>query len=318
MVVPDNLKSAVVKGAFGAGDRHEVELNRTYRELARHYGFKVDPTPTYSPEKKGKVASAVKYITGNWLPTSAAETLDEANEDLAVWCDKTASVRVHRETGRRPVDAFRDKRPAVLPLPTVTYEPIVWKQATVHPDSHVEFDGRLYSVPWRTVGRKVWVRASPSSVYILLEDARIATHERRAEGRRSTCESHLPEHRRDLTYRSVSYWVERAALMGQPVVDYVNEVLESDDVLSKLRDIQAIVEHLETYPLDRAQGACRRASFYSNYSYQGVKRILLSAKDLEPLPAAVVPDLGQLDRPRLARTTAELLASSLETADEPH
>lgn len=24
-----------------------AELNRSYRELARHYGFKVDPTPAY-------------------------------------------------------------------------------------------------------------------------------------------------------------------------------------------------------------------------------------------------------------------------------
>ncbi|MCB9730871.1 MAG: IS21 family transposase [Deltaproteobacteria bacterium] len=45
VVVPDNLKAAVVRAAFGATDRHEIGLNRSYRELARHYGFEVDPTP---------------------------------------------------------------------------------------------------------------------------------------------------------------------------------------------------------------------------------------------------------------------------------
>lgn len=34
IIVPDNLKAAVVRAAFGAGDRHELALNRTYRELA--------------------------------------------------------------------------------------------------------------------------------------------------------------------------------------------------------------------------------------------------------------------------------------------
>jgi len=49
-VVPDNLKAAVVRAAFGFTE--QPALNRSYRELARHYGFKVDPTPPYSPEKK--------------------------------------------------------------------------------------------------------------------------------------------------------------------------------------------------------------------------------------------------------------------------
>jgi len=57
-VVPDNLKAAVVRAAFGFTE--EPALNRSYRELARHYGFKVDPAPPYSPEKKGGVESGVR------------------------------------------------------------------------------------------------------------------------------------------------------------------------------------------------------------------------------------------------------------------
>lgn len=40
-VVPDNLKAAVVRAAFAIDGA--ASLNRSYRELARHYGFKVDP-----------------------------------------------------------------------------------------------------------------------------------------------------------------------------------------------------------------------------------------------------------------------------------
>jgi transposase len=59
VVVPDNLKAAVIRGAFGASE--EPTLNRSYRELARHYGFKIDPAPPLKPEKKGKVESGVKW-----------------------------------------------------------------------------------------------------------------------------------------------------------------------------------------------------------------------------------------------------------------
>ena len=57
-IVPDNLKAAVIRAAFGSSE--PCELQRSYRELARFYGFMVDPTPPRSPEKKGKVESAVK------------------------------------------------------------------------------------------------------------------------------------------------------------------------------------------------------------------------------------------------------------------
>ena len=59
-VVPDNLKAAVVKTAFGVDG--ERALNRSYRAFARHHGFIVDPAPPFAPQKKGKVESAVKYL----------------------------------------------------------------------------------------------------------------------------------------------------------------------------------------------------------------------------------------------------------------
>ena len=54
-VVPDNLKAAVIRAAFSVDDLSE--LNRSYRDFARYYNFKVDPTPPYDPGKKGKVES---------------------------------------------------------------------------------------------------------------------------------------------------------------------------------------------------------------------------------------------------------------------
>ncbi len=65
VVVPDNLKAAVTRAAFGIDE--PTTLNRSYRELARHYGFKVDPTPVYDPKKKGKVESGVKYVNNNFF-----------------------------------------------------------------------------------------------------------------------------------------------------------------------------------------------------------------------------------------------------------
>ncbi|MCP4201064.1 MAG: hypothetical protein GY769_03935 [bacterium] len=150
------------------------------------------------------------------------------------------------------------------------------------------------------------------------QDTRIATHSRNDKGKGRTNESHLPEHRRDLRHRSHSYWDERAARIGPETARFVAEVFESDDVLSQLRKVQAIVTHLEGFPVARAEAASRRAAFYGTYSYQGVKSILAKALDLEPLPLVPMPSRGDDAAPRFARNVRELLASKLEGCDEPH
>jgi len=60
-LVPDNLKAAVMRAAFAIDE--DSGLNRSYRELARHYGFQVDPTPPRSPKKKGKVEATFCFET---------------------------------------------------------------------------------------------------------------------------------------------------------------------------------------------------------------------------------------------------------------
>ena len=317
VVVPDNLKAAVVRTAFGKADREKLALNRSYRELARFYGCKIDPTPPRSPEKKGKVESAVKYVKRNFFASSEFDDIQQANTELADWVEKTAGQRIHGTTGRRPLVVFREEeRSALEPLPRMRYQLVEWKRCKVHRDCHVEFDRHLYSVPWQTLGQEIWVRAKERSIEIYLESKRIATHVRSTRGRRSTQEQHLPKHRADLRHRCEDYWVTRADRLGPEVGAFVRAVFESDDVLSKLRDVQAIVTLFEGYPRHRAIGAARRASYFGNYSYRGVRRILRNAMDLLELPSVVATSHGRIEQPRFARSVDELLATPLEGSHE--
>ena len=166
VVVPDNLKAAVIRAAFGISGL--PELNRSYRELARHYGFRVDPAPPRAPKKKGKVESGVKYVKNNCLRGRHDQELPAVNAELKRWVFEIAGARVHGTTGRRPLEMFTSEEQAhLLPLPKRRYETVIWKQATVHADCHVNFDKRLYSVPWRLINQEVWLRATGNSVEIM-------------------------------------------------------------------------------------------------------------------------------------------------------
>ena len=318
VIVPDNLKSAVIRAAFGADDT--VALNRNYRELARHYRFRIDPTPPYAPQKKGKVESSVKYVKNNFFKAYAADGLDarQLQGELARWVVETAGQRIHGTTAQRPINAFSQMEKAALtPLPAVAYQPVVWKQVKVHTDSHVNFGRALYSVPWRWIGRRGWVRAVAGSVQVYMDDVRVATHRRGRPGERITVEEHLPEGRRDLRHRSRTYWLQRADRVGPETGAFVREVFEADDVLDQLRKVQAIVTHLEQFPAHRAEAASRRAAFYANYEYRAIKQILTNGLDAAPLPVATTVVVAT-DSPRYARNVQQMLEMHLESHHEPN
>ena len=101
-----------------------------------------------------------------------------------------------------------------------------------------------------------------------------------ARGSRSTVPEHLPEHRRDLRERSREHWVERGRAIGDDVERLVEAIFGADDVLLRLRRVQAVVTHLESFPAHRARAAARRALHFGCTDYRGIKSILSQGLDL--------------------------------------
>ena len=311
VIVPDNLKAAIVRASFGVDD--EAALTRSYRELARHYGFMVDPAPPRAPKKKGKVEASVKYVKRNFFLPRRDLGIESANRELLRWLETIAGQRIHGTTWRKPLEVFESlEKSALLPLPRDPFEIVTWRAAKVHPDSHIAFEKRLYSVPWTLIGKEVWIRATPSTVAIFHDEARIATHSRRGTGDRSTNEMHLPDHRKELRHRQREFWEERASAMGEDVLAYIKAAFDQDDVLLRLRTVQAVVTHLEPFPKERANRACARALEFGNFKVAAIKSILRNALDFEMLESdKPTSSPAKLEAPRFARSIAELVLNNL-------
>lgn len=282
VVVPDNLKAAVIRAAFGVDD--EVELNRSYRELARHYGFRIDPTPPRSPQKKGKVERSGRYAKQSFFATHTSVDIEEDRRALWRWNAEIAAKRRHGTTGKRPGEVFEEiERKALRPLPAKAYEVVIWKWATLHRDAHVQVDGSFYSAPWKLIGERLEVRVTARHVAIFHRDEHLWTHPKVPRGKRKTVETHLPEDRREMRKRSGSYWLVKASALGPDCRRLVEAIFDADDVVHQLRKVQAVVRYLERHPPVRANAASRRALHFGCLSYVGVKNILLKGLDLEPL-----------------------------------
>ena len=232
---------------------------------------------------------------------------------------KRLCARLQRDVGPRPRDVAIPVDTAAGEVaqvdfgyvgylfdPARPYVPVVWKKARIHTDSHVIFDKRLYSVPYRYLHRDAWVRATPDTVVVYVDDERVATHDRRGPALRSINDDHLPDERVALRHRGEDFWTRRAGHVGGDVEELAREIFALESVLNPLRTVQAIVTLLEKYPEDRANNAAKRARHFGTRTYRGLLDMLRKGLDFEPLPPTL-PLPNPPSNPRFARDIARML-----------
>jgi transposase len=155
-LVPDQLKSGVTTAC-----RYEPGVQRTYEEMAAHYGTSVLPARPASPRDKAKVEVAVQ-IAQRWILARLRNqiffTLDALNERIAELVEDL-NRRMMRVYGATRLELFeRVDRPALGPLPTTRFIYGSWKKARVNIDYHIEIDRHYYSVPHALVREEVEAR----------------------------------------------------------------------------------------------------------------------------------------------------------------
>ncbi len=145
-LVPDQLKSGVTRACL-----YEPGVQRTYDELAQHYGTTVLPARPGRPRDKARVEVGVQ-IAQRWLLARIRDevfhSLGELNARLReLLVDLNA--RLMRRYGKSRRDLFDQlERTALRPLPATRFEDAEWRKVRVNIDYHVAIDGHLYSVPY--------------------------------------------------------------------------------------------------------------------------------------------------------------------------
>jgi transposase len=283
-VVIDNLKAAIIKATV-----HDPMVQRSYRQLAEHYGFLISPCRPYTPEHKGKVESGVHYVKRNFLAGRGPMSLTECNAKLLRWIEETAGQRCHGTTKRQPLPLFlASEQRCLQPLPTSPYDLGVWKRVKVHPDCHVVIDGAYYSAPHRLIGRQLWARTNGRDVHLFHEYERIASHRWGRPGLRRTINDHYPPDKMAYLMATPAYCRRRSAEIGPSCRELIDRLLR-DRPLDRLRSAQAILRLADKYGPERLEAACCRALFFGEDSPRTLKRILADGLDDEPLPVATEP-----------------------------
>ncbi|HYO27971.1 MAG TPA: IS21 family transposase, partial [Azonexus sp.] len=196
LVVCDNLKAGVT-----AACRYEPGINRTYQDLATHYGTTILPARVRKPRDKAKVEVAV-LIVERWILARLRHrrffSLAELNAAIAELL-AALNARPMRKIGASRRQLFETiDAPALGALPAEPYEYAEWKKARVAPDYHIELAGHFYSVPSGLIRQTVEARTTETTVEVFHKGKRVAAHVRSSlRNRHTTVPEHMPSaHRR--------------------------------------------------------------------------------------------------------------------------
>ena len=127
----DNLKTGVIRHG-----RDEVELNKSYQELAEHYGTAILPARVRAPKDKAFVEGTVGVISTSILAALRNRrflSLNELNEAISERLYDFNHKPFQKKDGSRAV-LFEDEKAFLLPLPPRSFELSTWKIATVAPN----------------------------------------------------------------------------------------------------------------------------------------------------------------------------------------
>jgi hypothetical protein len=143
---PDNLKSGVKKPYY-----YEPELNRTYSDLAIHYGAGILPVRPYRPRDKAKAEVGVQIVQ-RWVLAALRKrqffSLSELNEAILELIHELNRRPFRKLAGSRAELYQNIDRPALQPLPLAPFVYADWKKARVNLDYHIELGGHARRINW--------------------------------------------------------------------------------------------------------------------------------------------------------------------------
>lgn len=284
VIVPDQLKSGVTTSCI-----YDPKVQRTYEEMARHYGTSVFPARPRKPKDKAKVEVAVQVVQ-RWIlarmRNEVFSSLQNLNARIAELLEdlNARPMRHYGGKSRRELFELLDA-PALRGLPSERFTFAEWKLARVNIDYHVDVEGHLYSVPYGLVQEQIETRMTATTVEVFHKGRRVASHVRsRKAGAFTTRKEHMPKaHQASLKWPP-SRVIAWAAKVGPDAEALVRTILdEKPHPEQGYRSCLGILRLAKRYGNDRLNAASARAHRAGARSYRHVAAILKNNLDRVPV-----------------------------------
>ena len=293
LLIPDNCKTATTSNT-----RYDTILNRSYSELAEHYGTAIVPARVRKPKDKSHAEGSVRFAE-TWIIAALRDqkffSVAEVKAAVSEKLEELNSREFKQRKGCRRSAYLEEEKEFMLPLPANEFEPAVWSVAKVTNDYLVSDGQNKYSVPCNLIGERVDIRITQNIVEVFYHGSRVASHLRLQTVQHDPIvkpEHMPPEHRKYLNYNADSF-MEWASSIGDATSKVIRCFLTSGKAPEQGYKACASLMKLERrYNAQRLENACNRVlEFSSTPSVRNISSILknvhdrLSVSKHEPYPS---------------------------------
>ncbi len=280
-LTPDNLRTGVDRP-----DLYDPKINRSYAELAAHYGCLVDPARSRKPRDKARVERPMPYVRDSFWRGREFTSWEQMQAEAARWSAEVAGRRPCRPLdGAAPAAVFAAiEKGALRPLPARPFVLATWARAKIGTDIHARVEKVLYSVPWRHIGKTADARVTATTVQFFIGGQLVKTHPRKARGKQTDFSDYPPE--KIAFHMRTPTWCRRQAAGIGPACEQVIGELLADNALYRLRAAQGVVGLADRHDPGRLEAACAKAAAAGDPSYRTVKGILAAGTERDQLPPA--------------------------------
>lgn len=281
IIVPDNLKTGVEKA-----DWYSPIINKSYHEMAEHYGCAIIPARVRKPKDKAKVENTVGVIT-TWIMAALRNqkyfTIQELNSDIRKKLKEFNNKAFQKKEGSRTSTFLTEEKEMLMPLPVTAYELAIWKKAIVQLNYHVSVEKMLYSVPYEYIKQEVDIRITQTTIEIFFNNHRICSHPRLygKEGEYQTITEHMPESHKEYLKWDSEMFISWADTIGNNTRVVVESILKGHKVERQgYKSCMGLLKLGDKYGVKRLEVACMKALSYTpNPSYKNINSILKSGQD---------------------------------------
>jgi transposase len=275
-IVPDNLKSAVIKSS-----RFEPTINETLADFADHYETTILPARAYKPRDKSLVEGAVKILYGRiyvGLKDVQYYDLESLNEKIWTLLEKHNAKKLTARPYSRLELFLEDEKGKLRPLPIERFEIKYHSFATVMQNGHVQHseDKNYYSVPYHYLKKKVKLLYTKFNVEIYFKLNRIATHARNHKPYvYNTNPEHLASSHQFVSEWSATRFIDWATSIDVAVGEFIIQIIDSRNHPEQaFKSCLGVLSFEKKVGKVRLINACKRALDFQTYSFKIIQNIL--------------------------------------------
>ena len=275
VTIPDNTKTAVIKT-----DLFDPVLNKSYNEMAKHYGTTIIPARSRHPKDKGADENMVGNVSRRIIAVYRDRqffSIYEINQAISEELLKFVNRPFQKMEGCRLSAFEKIDKPALQPLPATKYEYSEWKETRIGFNYHVEFQGFYYSVSYLHVNELCSIRATVKTIEIYINNEREAAFPRNYNTfkRYTTLPEHMPESHKAVSGWSSERFLSWAEKTGPNTRKFIENLLESREYpVQTYRACMGIMRFRKSYSAEIMEHASQEALNNNTCSYKYFSIIL--------------------------------------------